>query len=107
MAAVPADTNFLTRLPVRHAGARFVDHTRDFVPRHPWVHKARPAAFLGEHIAVTDSARLHADPHVPGPGLGGLTLDGLQFRAGVRYLWHFHLRDHGSLRCAMRRLVDD
>src|SRR5438128_5314771 len=49
MTAVPADTNFLTRLPVRHAGARVVDHTRDFVPRHTWVHKARPAAFLGEH----------------------------------------------------------
>src|SRR5438309_11587173 len=70
MTAVPADTNFLTRLPVRHAGARCVDHTRDFVPRHTWVHKARPAAFLGEHIAVTDSARLHADLTCPGPGCG-------------------------------------
>ena len=104
MTAVPADTNFLTRLPVRHAGARFVDHTRDFVPRHTWVHKARPAAFLGEHIAVTDSARLHADPHVPGPGLRDLTLDDLEVRAGFRYLCHFHLRHRGLLRCAMRRV---
>ena len=67
LTAVPAHADSLTVRPLRHARAHVVDHPRDFVPRHARIHEARPAAFLGEDVAVTDAARLDANPDVPRP----------------------------------------
>src|SRR4029453_6806747 len=90
--AVPAHADSLTVRPLRDARAHVVDHPRDFVPRHTRIPKARPAAFLGEDVAVTDPARLDANPDVPRPRPGDLPLNDLKVRAGLRDLRHFHRR---------------
>src|SRR5215470_13425365 len=84
LTAVPAHADSLTFLPLRHACARFVDHPGDFVPWHARVHEAWPAAFLGEDIAVADSARLHANSHLPRRWLRDVPLDDLEVRACLR-----------------------
>src|SRR5215471_482094 len=42
MAAVPADTDALSLLPVGDISARFVDDAHDFVSRNPGILEARP-----------------------------------------------------------------
>src|SRR5262245_29895713 len=91
LTAVPAHADLLTFLPLRHACARLVDHTGDFVTWHARVREVWPAAFLRKGIAVADSARLHANPHVPRPRLRDVPLDDLEVRACLGQLRRFHL----------------
>jgi hypothetical protein len=96
LTVVPAHADPSTFRPLRHACARFVDHAGDFVAWRPRVHEAWPAAFLREGIAVADSARLHANPHVPRPRLRDVPLDDLEVRACLGQLRRFHLSHHFS-----------
>src|SRR5262249_29514909 len=106
LTAMPANANSLPLRPVRDTRAGFVDHASHLVPGHARVHQARPAAFLGEDIAVAASARLDANPHLPRSRLGHLPLDDLEVRACLRDLRHFHHR-HGyiSSRSGLRFMI--
>src|SRR5216684_2467932 len=91
LAAVPAYADALALLPLRHAGAYVVDDAGHFVSRHSRIDDARPGAVFREDIAVTDPARLHADPHFARSRLGNLPLDNREVRSCLRDLRHFHL----------------
>ena len=89
--AVPAHADALAPLPLPHACAHFVDHAGHLVSWHARVDDARPTALLREYIAVTDSARLHANPDFARPRLRNVPLDNLEVRSCLRNLCHFHL----------------
>src|SRR6266849_9827986 len=90
--AVPADSNPLAFLPFLHARAQLVDHAGHFVSWDARVRNAREKAFLGDHIAVTDSTGLDADSHVSRAGLGNFALHDFEIRSRLRYLHRFHFR---------------
>src|SRR6202043_1413681 len=72
--AVPAHPDAFALLPCRDSRAYFVNHAGHFVPWDARVRNAREKAFLGDHVAVTDSTGLDADPHLSRAGLRNLTL---------------------------------
>src|SRR5258708_27917099 len=90
--AVPTDSNPLALLPFVHAGGEFIDHTGHFVSRNARVRNPRQKAFLRNHIAVTDSASLDADSHLPRAGLWNFALHNFEVRPRLRHLHRFHFR---------------
>ena len=64
LAAVPADSDALALFPFRDARAHLVDYARYFVSGDAWVRNSRKEAVLRDHVAVTDSTREDADPHL-------------------------------------------
>jgi hypothetical protein len=62
--AMPTDSNALALPPLLDARAEFIDYAGHLVAWDAWVRDSRQKALLGDHIAVTDSASLHANPHL-------------------------------------------
>src|SRR5215471_10581202 len=88
--AMPADTNTFARLPTGYTGAELIDHSSYFMSRHSGIRNAGKDSLLGNEIAVTDSARLNANPDLSRAGLRNLTLHNLKIRPRLRYLHCFH-----------------
>ena len=65
-------------------------------PGHARILDARPMAFLREHVAVTDAARLHAYANFPRARLRHLTFNQLNRPARPRHLRCFHCRHDDS-----------
>lgn len=78
MTAMPADADSLTDLPRRHVRAERIDDSRDLVARHDRVADAGEGPFLGEGIAVADSAGLDPDAHLAPARLWNVALDQLE-----------------------------
>src|SRR5258706_8945454 len=91
LTAMPADADPVSFLPVLHAGPDLIDDAGNLVPRHTRIRNAWQQALFRNHIAVTDSAGLNADPHVTCSGLRDFTLYDLEIGPRLRYLDHFHL----------------
>src|SRR5580700_2036874 len=90
--AVPADSNPLTFLPFLHARAHLVDHAGHFVSWDARIGNAGEKAFLSNHVTVTDSTSLDADPYVPRSWLRNFSLHDFKVCSGLRHLHGFHFR---------------
>ena len=66
VAAVPSDSDALAGLPVGYVSADGVDAAGDFVSRNAGILKAGPLAFLGQRIAVADTAGFNLNPDLAG-----------------------------------------
>ena len=88
--AVPANSHSLALRPLGYARAGCVNYACHFVSRHARIHNARPGAFLGQHIAVTDSASLHANPDLARSRLRDFPLHNLEVGSCLGYLCNFH-----------------
>src|SRR5262245_42098626 len=65
LSSVPADTASRPAFPRRHTGANLVDDTRHFMSRNAGILKSRPESVFCEDIAMTDSASLNLNSHLP------------------------------------------
>src|SRR5882672_9817637 len=90
--AVPADSNPLAFLPFLHARANLVDHAGHFVSWYARIGNAGEEAFLSNHVTVTDSTGLDADPYVPRSWLRNFSLHDFKVCTGLRHLHGFHFR---------------
>jgi hypothetical protein len=79
---VPAEADALAGFEEGYVRANGIDDTGDFVAGNAWKLKAGPMAFLGERVAVADSAGLNADADVAGAWLGEFFFDELERAAG-------------------------
>jgi hypothetical protein len=86
LAAVPADSNPMAFLPLRDTRPGLVDDAGHFVSGDARVRNAREKAFLGNHIAVTDSTGQDPDPHVSRAGLRNVALHDFEVSSSPRYL---------------------
>jgi len=100
MSSMPAHTDTLARLPVRNPGAQGIDPASDFVPWNAGIVQPRPVPLLHKNVAMTDTAGLHLDPHLPRAGLGDGTFDELEIASRLADLDRFHTRhEEVSPRC--------
>src|SRR4029077_1377251 len=92
VATVPANTNALTLLPLRHAVAGKIDNPGDLMPRHARVLNSRPKTFFDQRVAMANPARFYLHPHLSRSGLGNLALDQFKIAACLTNLrcFHFH-----------------
>ena len=90
LAAMPADADSFALLPILHTRADAVDHAGHFVSGHARIRHSRKEAFLRNYIAVANSTRLNANPHVTWTGLRDFTFHKLEIRSRLGYLDHFH-----------------
>src|SRR5712692_9375946 len=90
--AMPADSHTLAFPPFLHSRAEFIDHSGHLVSGNARVRNAWEKAFLGDHIAVTDSTGLHVNPHMSRARLRNFALHDLKVRSRLRYLHGFHFR---------------
>jgi hypothetical protein len=102
VAAVPADADALPHLPAFYTRAGRIDHAGDFVSGNARVGDARPRAFLGVNVAVTDAAGLHLDAYVARTRLWHFAFDELKFAMGVGDLNGAHFGHHSSGDGAMK-----
>src|SRR5215472_7780548 len=58
VAAVPADADALTLVPIRDAGADFIDDAGNFVAGRAWISDAGKQAVFDDMVAEADTARL-------------------------------------------------
>jgi len=72
----------LTESPPRHAAAHSINAADDFVSWYPRQRQPRICAGDRGRIGVTDSACIHPNPHLTGPGLDECPLDHLQGARG-------------------------
>src|SRR5215467_1051438 len=106
MSAVPADTDTLALLPVRHARTRLVNNPGDFVSRNARVLNAREYAVLGQMIAEADTAGMDLDTHLARAGNGNFALDDFPIAAGFGDLHCFHFCHEKSLSETVMRYLD-
>jgi hypothetical protein len=90
MPAVPAHTNALSDLPLRHIGADLIDAAGNLVSGNAGILNARPKTFFHQRIAVADAAGFDFDAHLPAPGLGSWTLDDFEISTWLADLNGFH-----------------
>ena len=93
---VPADSDPLADRPTAHLRSERVDRADNLVSRHAGVGDPGEQPFLGDAVAVTDTAGRDLDPHLSGPGIGDIALDELERAFGVGDLGDAHL-GHGGL----------
>jgi hypothetical protein len=95
MTSVPADANAHALFPVRHVCPDGVDDAYHLMARYARVLYAGKYTGHCEHVAMTDTASLHLDAHLPRLRIGHVTLD--DFEDGIRLgnLGDFHAR-HGE-----------
>jgi hypothetical protein len=79
---MPAETDALADFEDGNIGADGVQNAGNFMAGHARVLESRPHTFLGQRIAVTNAAGLHADANVAGAGIRKLLLDKLERSAG-------------------------
>jgi hypothetical protein len=72
---MPSNSDALPYLPAGEAGADRVDDAGDLMAGDDGVGNPGKGARLGEHVAVTNSAGLHANPHLPGCRIRDRPLD--------------------------------
>src|SRR5205807_6783180 len=90
VAAEPADANSLPDLPPIHSLPQRLHSARDLVTRNERMTGSRVAARLGEHVAMTNAARVHADERLAEPRLWYLALDQLKLSAWLGHLHRSH-----------------
>src|SRR5262245_18647308 len=90
LAAVPADADPLAFLPVPHTRSDLIDHADDFVSGDARIRHPGKQTIFRDHIAMADSTRLNANPHMSRSGLRNFTFHELEIRTRLRYLYHFH-----------------
>ena len=78
LAAVPADTDALSLLPLGNTGAHFIDDACHFMSWNAGILNAGPRAFFREHVTVANTTGLHLDPHLSCTRLRNLALDDLE-----------------------------
>src|SRR5262249_15452463 len=64
LTAVPPNTDALTVLPVRNAGAELIDHAHHLMSWNTWVLNSRPRAFFRESVTAADATGLYLHPRV-------------------------------------------
>ena len=77
MAAVPADADALSLLPLGNTVTQFVDDADDFMSGNAGILNSGPLAFLREHVTVANATGLHLDAHLSCTRLRNLALDDL------------------------------
>src|SRR5208282_4073850 len=92
LATMPADADPFAFLPVFYTGSDFINHASDLVSGNTRIRDARKQALFGDHIAVTDSTSLNANPHLPSAGFWDVTFHDLEVRSRLRHLHCFHSR---------------
>src|SRR5215475_4982926 len=90
LAAVPADADPLAFLPVPHTWSDLIDHADDFVSGDARIRHPGKQTIFRDHIAMADSTRLNANPHMSRSWLRNLTFHEFKIRTRLRYLHHFH-----------------
>src|SRR5436190_1689952 len=83
LAAMPADADSFALLPILHTRADAVDHAGHFVSGHARIRHSRKEAFLRNYIAVANSTRLNANPHVTWTGLRDFTFKRVEFATAM------------------------
>jgi hypothetical protein len=86
MAAVPSQPDALADFIYGNISADSVDDAGDFVARHAGIGNAGKEAEFCKAVAVTNSAGLHANAHMPRTGLGKFTLHQFKRTFGSSYL---------------------
>jgi len=89
---VPSYADALADGPSFDSRAERIDSADDLVPRHPRQRHAGKGGRLGQHIAMTDPARIDGDANAIRPRLGNVTLNKLERTIGNRYLGDTHAR---------------
>jgi hypothetical protein len=96
ISAVPAETGALAGRPSGHAGADCIYNPDDLMSWNPRVRYTRKVSFLGQRIAVTDSASLHLDSYRSRAGIRDLPFHDLKGSAWAGNLHRAHLRHMAS-----------
>ena len=90
LTAVPPNTDALTILPVRNAGAELIDHAHHLMSWNTWVLNSRPRAFFRESVTAADATGLYLHPHVSRARIRHLAVNDLEFSSRLRNLRHLH-----------------
>src|SRR2546427_8119767 len=69
LAAMPADADSFTPVPILHARSYGVDHAGHLVSGHARIGHSRKEALFRDYIAVANSTRLNTYPHMAWSGL--------------------------------------
>jgi hypothetical protein len=88
---MPTDADAFPLFPVLHTGSDFIDDAGDLVSGNARIRNTWEQAVFGDHIAVTDSTGLNANPHLSRARFWNLAF--YQFEVGSRLpdLHSFHL----------------
>lgn len=103
IAAIPADSHLLARLPSCDTGAERIDHPGHFMAGNPGVLKSWENPLFRDRIAVADAASLHLTPHQPGDWLRDGTFHDLEGAFGAGDLSDPHHGHVSSLRIQTSR----
>src|SRR5262249_29736727 len=90
MTAVPPNTDALTILPVRNAGAELINHAHHLMSWNTWVLNSRPRAFFRESVTAADATGLYLHPHVSRARIRHLAVNDLEFSSRLGNLRHLH-----------------
>src|SRR5262249_38934601 len=90
LAAVPADADPFAFLPILYTRSDFIDHADYFVSGNARIRHPGKQTVFRDHIAMADSTRLNANPHMSRSWLRNLTFHEFEIRTRLRYLHHFH-----------------
>ncbi len=90
MTAMPTHADTHPFLPIRHVRAHSVDEAHHLVAGHAGILNAGNRAHDRQHVAVTNTAGLHLDAHLPRLRLRHVALDNFKSGIGFRNLRNFH-----------------
>jgi hypothetical protein len=90
MAAVPADADALPFLPTDDSRAELVYDSGDFVTGNAGILNSWPPAFLGEDVAVADTAGLDPDAYLVCARIGDFSFDDFEIAAWPGDLGRLH-----------------
>src|SRR5579862_7675852 len=96
VSTVPTHADSRSDFPVGDLRSDGFQPSHDFVSRHARILNARVQTRHSEHVAVTDTAGLHFDTHLPRPRRRDLALDKLKRAVGLLDLNHLHSSHFGS-----------
>jgi hypothetical protein len=80
---VPADADAGAHLPLGNVGAHGIEKPHHFMSRNTRKATSRECPHHGEHVAVTNAARLYFDPDLSGSRNRDVACDQLEWTVGA------------------------